>query len=141
MQFSLHLCVGFNAHARHARQDPAILDYVICSTWPRPFRPLPRVRGPRMAKPSFRCQLRSTQLCTIQGQRLEGLFFAKVYRSGAQLHFQISQQRGTSVQRTTMACFLIIEEEQQAAQTSDSREMATSSTDRTAQTPPIILFT
>ena len=37
-----------------------------------------------------------------------------------------------------MACFCITEEEQQAAQTLDSREMATSSTDRTAQTPPII---
>ena len=34
-----------------------------------------------------------------------------------------------------------IKEEQQAAKISDSREMATSSTDRMAQTPPILLFT
>ena len=40
-----------------------------------------------------------------------------------------------------MAYFQIIKEEQQAAQTSNSREIATSSTDRMAQTPPILLFT
>ena len=40
----------------------------------------------------------------------------------------------------TMAYIHIIEEEQKAAQSSDSREMATSSTDRMAQTPPILLF-
>ena len=40
----------------------------------------------------------------------------------------------------TMACFRIIEEEQQVVQTSDSSEIATSSTDRMAQTP-ILLFT
>ena len=36
-----------------------------------------------------------------------------------------------------MACCCIIEEGQQAAQTSDSREVDTSSMDRTAQTPTL----
>ena len=36
-----------------------------------------------------------------------------------------------------MACFCIIEEGQQAAQASDSREVGTSSMDRMAQTPTL----
>ena len=55
--------------------------------------------------------------------------------------FRLDSKETPVYKGTTVACFHIIEEQQQAAQTSDSREMATSSTDRMAQTPPILLFT
>ena len=70
------------------------------------LQPLPRVmeeRVPHTAKPSCWCQLQSTQLCTMQGQR--SFVLCKVHRSGAQLHFQIRQQRNTSVQRKDSGLF------------------------------------
>ena len=72
------------------------------------------------------CNAHSYALCKDK----VALFYAQVHMSGAQLRFPIRKQKGA-----------IVEKKQQAAQTSDSREMATSSTDRMAQTPPILLFT
>ena len=63
-------CLSILSHYKHARQDSAMLAFVICSTWPRPLQPLCRVMGgdvPCTAKPSFPCQFQSTQLQTMQG--------------------------------------------------------------------------
>ena len=60
------------------------------------------------------------------------MFYAKLHRSCA-YPFRYDSREAPAHRVTTMARFRIMEEEHQAAPTSDSREMATSSTDR-AQT-------
>ena len=55
------------------RRGSAIVAYIIHSTWPRLLQPFHRVRGPRRRSQVLTCQLQSTQLCTVQGQRSFGL--------------------------------------------------------------------
>ena len=71
------------------------------------------------------------KLCSPQ--KYTGVVLSYVFRKDSR---EVPVYRGA-----TMACFRIIEERRQTAQTSHPREMATLSADRTAQTPPILLVT
>ena len=74
---------------------------------------------------------KAEKLCSTQ---------TNTYKIGAQLRVQIRSREAPAYRGMTMVCFHIIEEEQQAAQTSDSREMATSLMDSTAKTPIFYCF-
>ena len=85
-----------------------------------------------MAKPSYQCQSCSYAHCKDK----EALFYVK-YTGVASYTFRSNSREVPAYRGMTMACCCIIEEGQQAAQTSDSREVDTFSVDRTAQTPTL----
>ena len=89
------ICLLALSHHIQARRDSVILVYIICSAWPGPFsHPLGEGKGSTHGKAKFGvdCKASSYALCKDK----EALCYTKVHRSGAQLCFQIRQQRGTS---------------------------------------------